>query len=171
MLREDRTATFATDGAWLWRRHRFCVGRAEAPPLSTRRLGELEAAQTEQPVCVLEHAGRRWWWFRDRFFSEADDLEPGDVAALVMDRERRRQRKLDRAHAALAAETVARRRPIAREVRLVVWQRDGGRCAECGSGFDLQYDHVIPHALGGADTVANLQLLCGDCNRAKGAGL
>jgi 5-methylcytosine-specific restriction endonuclease McrA len=171
MLREDRTATFATDGTWLWRRHRFCAGRAEAPPLSTRRLEALEAAQAAQPVCVLEHEGRRWWWFRDRFFSEADDLEPEDVAALVVERERRRQRKLERAHAALAAETAPRRKPIGREVRLAVWQRDGGCCAECGSGFDLQYDHVIPHALGGADTVANLQLLCGDCNRAKGAGL
>jgi hypothetical protein len=24
-----------------------------------------------------------------------------------------------------------------------VFQRDGGQCAECGSKFDLQYDHVI----------------------------
>jgi len=171
MLREDRTATFTTDGALLWRRHRFCAGSGEAAPLSTRRLAELEDAQSDQPVCMLEHAGRRWWWFRDRFFSEADDLAAEDVAALVLDRERRRQRQLERAHAAMAAESAPRRRPIAREVRLAVWQRDAGACAECGSGFDLQYDHVIPHALGGADTVANLQLLCGECNRSKGASL
>ena len=30
---------------------------------------------------------------------------------------------------------------------------------------------VIPVALGGATTIANLQLLCGDCNREKGADL
>jgi hypothetical protein len=48
-------------------------------------------------------------------------------------------------------------------VRRAVFERDGGKCVECGSTFDLQYDHVIPVALGGATTVENLQLLCGDC--------
>ncbi len=171
MLREDRTATFASEGAWLWRRHRFCAADREAPPLTTRRLVQMGNAQIERPVALLEHEGRCWWWYRDRFFWESDDLEPEDVAALVLERERRRQRKLERAHAAMAVETASRRKPIAREVRLAVWQRDGGRCAECGAAFDLQYDHVIPHALGGADTVANLQLLCGDCNRQKGTDL
>ena len=52
-----------------------------------------------------------------------------------------------------------------------MFARDGGRCAECGSDFDLQYDHVIPVALGGGDGVDNLQLLCADCNRRKGAAL
>jgi 5-methylcytosine-specific restriction endonuclease McrA len=64
-----------------------------------------------------------------------------------------------------------RREPIPREVRRAVFERDGGKCAQCGSNFDLQYDHVIPVVLGGATTVGNLQLLCGDCNREKGADL
>ncbi|MGP7999684.1 MAG: HNH endonuclease [Streptosporangiaceae bacterium] len=37
--------------------------------------------------------------------------------------------------------------------------------------FDLQYDHLLPVALGGATTVDYLQLLCGGCNRTKGADL
>ena len=61
--------------------------------------------------------------------------------------------------------------PSPREVRRSVFERDGGQCAECGSKFDLQYDHVIPVALGGATTVDNLQLLCGECNHLKGADL
>lgn len=35
----------------------------------------------------------------------------------------------------------------------------------------LQYDHVLPVALGGATTVENLQLLCADCNRRKSDSL
>jgi 5-methylcytosine-specific restriction endonuclease McrA len=73
----------------------------------------------------------------------------------------------------LSAEAASqtRREPIPQEVRRAVFERDGGRCTQCGADFDLQYDHVIPVALGGATRVDNLQLLCGECNRAKGADL
>ncbi len=57
----------------------------------------------------------------------------------------------------LAPSARARREPIPREVRRAVFERDGGKCVQCGSKFDLQYDHVLPVALGGAATVENLQ--------------
>lgn len=46
-------------------------------------------------------------------------------------------------------------------------------CAVCGArgdapGVQLEMDHIVPHALGGPTTIANLQPLCGPCNRAKG---
>ena len=34
---------------------------------------------------------------------------------------------------------------------------------------ELHLDHVVPWSKGGANTVANIQLLCGPCNRRKGA--
>lgn len=61
------------------------------------------------------------------------------------------------------------REPIPQHVRSEVWRRDGGKCRECGAQSNLQFDHVIPHSRGGADTVANLQLLCARCNLRKGA--
>ena len=70
-----------------------------------------------------------------------------------------------------ASQSPGRRGSIPREIRLAIFQRDGGKCVECGGTFDLQYDHIIPVALGGATTAQNLQLLCAGCNREKGADL
>jgi HNH endonuclease len=60
-------------------------------------------------------------------------------------------------------------RVIPQDVRIQVSVRDQGRCVQCGSAEDLQYDHKIPWSKGGANTVNNIQLLCGTCNRHKGA--
>jgi len=61
------------------------------------------------------------------------------------------------------------RSPIPETVRHEVWRRDQGKCVTCGSNANLQYDHIIPVARGGATSVTNLQLLCERCNQAKGA--
>jgi 5-methylcytosine-specific restriction endonuclease McrA len=61
--------------------------------------------------------------------------------------------------------------PVSVDTRLFVWQRDGGRCCNCGSRSDLHFDHVIPRSWGGSSTAENVQLLCRRCNLRKGAGL
>ena len=63
------------------------------------------------------------------------------------------------------------RDPIPKEVRLFVWQRDGGKCVECGSNERIEFDHVIPLAKGGSNTERNIRVLCEKCNRAKGAAI
>ena len=128
--------------------------------------------QATHPVAVLTDDDRTYWAFEQRIYWEDAALSSGDVLALVRERQRRAARTLERAHAALAGETAERRRePIPRPVRLAVFERDGGRCVECGSGFEIQYDHVIPLALGGASTAENLQILCAPCNQSKGGTL
>jgi 5-methylcytosine-specific restriction endonuclease McrA len=58
-------------------------------------------------------------------------------------------------------------RTIPSDVKMYVWQRDGGRCVECGSNERLEYDHIIPVSKGGSNTERNVQLLCEHCNREK----
>ncbi|MDG1271001.1 MAG: HNH endonuclease signature motif containing protein [Flavobacteriaceae bacterium] len=61
----------------------------------------------------------------------------------------------------------ARSRRILQEVKDQVWNRDGGKCVECGSNENLEFDHIIPFSKGGANTYRNIQLLCEHCNRSK----
>ena len=58
-------------------------------------------------------------------------------------------------------------RYIPREVQDRVWRRDEGKCVDCGSNENLEFDHIIPHSKGGANTYRNIQLLCEKCNRSK----
>jgi 5-methylcytosine-specific restriction endonuclease McrA len=174
MLRVDKRATFVVEGAWFWKSYRFRTGKLlAAARVKPRELAGMEALQHAQPVPLIQADGRQWWWFQDCFYWEDDELTAHDVMALVMDRERRKQRKLERAHAALRqeADPMPRRELIPVEVRKAVFERDGGRCVQCDSSFDIQYDHVIPFSMGGASTVQNLQILCAPCNREKGASL
>jgi hypothetical protein len=176
-----------------WRRLRFFERWSADNPLPARyrwrltirrdvakgfREGEAlvieDARREHRPVRVADDAqGRAYWLVGEGLYWTDEELTPADVAALLHQRQRRKQRQLDNAHAVMSADGagLARREPIPRDVRHTVFARDRGRCVECGSNFDLQYDHVIPVAMGGASTEANLQLLCSPCNRAKGATL
>ena len=133
----------------------------------------IAAQQAESPVELVRHDQRAYWIFKDCFYWEDDGLSADDVKALALQRIRKQDRRLANAHSLMRAEEAgqAQRPPVSIEIRRAVFERDGGRCVECGGGFDLQYDHVIPFSLGGATTVENLQLLCADCNRSKGATL
>jgi hypothetical protein len=176
-LREDPNAGIYSDRlGFLFEKRRYFVGTG-CPPLRLKPEVVVEARmrQGSVPVLIAFTPARRYWWYRGLFFWENQGLEGRDVMALLHERERRRSRELDRAHVllnveqGLAAPAPRQRQPVPREVRQAVFARDGGRCVDCQSNFDLQYDHVIPWSLGGADTVQNLQLLCSPCNQRKGA--
>jgi HNH endonuclease len=61
----------------------------------------------------------------------------------------------------------ARTRHIPDDVKREVWDRDAGRCTRCRATEYLEFDHIIPHTRGGANTVNNVQLLCRKCNLIK----
>ena len=62
-----------------------------------------------------------------------------------------------------------RSRTISQATKDKVWNRDGGKCVQCGSNEKLEFDHIIPFSKGGSNTYRNIQLLCEECNRSKSA--
>ena len=114
--------------------------------------------------------GLRYVYRKATLWSSRRTLTPAEWIALI-------DRALANDKAARAAitqtppsnATTGRFIPI--EVRHEVWRRDQGKCATCGKQERLEFDHIIPVALGGGNTARNIQLLCEACNRAKGATL
>lgn len=136
---------------------------------SKAQMESAQQAQETEPVDVWRDGRRNLWQFLDGFYWDDDGLDAEDVKALVLQRKRSLEQKLQSARSLMRAEENGRptRVPITTELRRAVFERDGGRCVECGGNFDLQYDHILPVAHGGATTLDNLQLLCADCNRRK----
>jgi hypothetical protein len=125
-------------------------------------------------MSVSHMPGHDIWAFRGQVFATSEALTADDVRALVLESENKNKMKLARAHALMQQVAVLegpRRQPIPDDVKMFVWQRDHGQCVRCGSNLNLEFDHIIPVTMGGANTARNLQLLCEGCNRAKGGSL
>lgn len=121
-------------------------------------------------------SGRSYWVFRNRIVQVDNDTS--EVHQAIFMRVKHKVLSEEKAFAKLKREvelfekferaSPTKREPIPADVRMFVWQRDQGRCVQCGSNVHLEYDHIIALANGGSNTERNIQLLCEVCNRAKG---
>lgn len=77
----------------------------------------------------------------------------------------------------MSKDGVLRRVSIPKWVRRAVFFRDRGLCVFCHCDLtgtvstmpDKNFDHIVALANGGVNDVTNIQLVCGNCNRVKGA--
>jgi hypothetical protein len=58
-------------------------------------------------------------------------------------------------------------RKVGKNTREAVFERDGHKCARCGSDDSLQIDHILPQSCGGPHIMENLRTLCRSCNAGR----
>jgi len=129
--------------------------------------------QRSEPVQV----SASFWLYRDRLIKVLGEAPAEDLPLLIKHKVLSNEKALSRIEREVEAfenfETLSRasREPIPEKIRMFVWQRDGGKCVQCGSQQRLEYDHIIALANGGSNTERNIQLLCEACNRIKGTNV
>ncbi len=138
--------------------------------MSKDTLDEMRRDQESSPERLYNQQGTTWWWYQYEFYAEDEGYSAEEVKLLLWEADRERERRFDRIRRELAGESQvehARREMIPEDVRIFVWNRDGGKCVKCGSQRRLEFDHIIPVSKGGSNTARNIQLLCESCNRKK----
>ncbi len=60
------------------------------------------------------------------------------------------------------------KRTIPAEVKRAAFEKNNGRCSNCHTMKNLEYDHKIPFALGGKSDKENIRLMCKNCNLRAG---
>jgi len=116
----------------------------------------------------------------DRFqkITESDqqkNYEHNKIRRAILEKERKKQlqneiykKLVDEGHIKRPFfDSNSRREQIPQDIMDQVWNRDSGRCVKCGSKENLEFDHIIPHSKGGANSYRNLQILCKICNIEK----
>ena len=109
------------------------------------------------PRFILEKDGEAIWLYQGEWVVADPSLSLDDLAVLKDAPEEVEDE----------AEGLGGAHSLDLEAVQFTWERDGGRCTNCGSYANLVIDHVIPVYLGGGDAASNLQLLCRNCSREK----
>jgi hypothetical protein len=128
----------------------------------------LSAVQRTTPVRLTAKDGRRWWWYRDRFWWADARLSAHEIESsiLTIDLASESQREaFEQAQAGLVGrnDVATAEDAVPDSVRREVWIRDRGLCVDCGVTAGLAFDHVLPLAVGGTNTAPNLELRCRPC--------
>lgn len=160
-------------------KHRLVLTAGKQRYLTPNKLTKADFYAMEQhsaatPVAYIRVGDRTYWRFAGKWHTDNEGLTQEAVHALLVTRAMRQEDQVRRAMTIASQGRLPeqpQRSAIPADVKQLVWNRDGGACRACGSMIELQFDHVIPVARGGGSTEQNLQVLCGPCNRRKGASV
>jgi len=144
---------------------------------SEDRFAALQAGQQTTPRLLLKQRGRQWWWYSDRFWWDDARLSARALAASVheLDLMAALQRHVAGAARAGTLDLGAYGgEEIPDTVRLAVWRKHRGRCADCGSELDLRFisaTSALDSSAGSGEvsTGEGVTLLCTTCSALRAA--
>lgn len=137
---------------------------------SKDRFVRMSGTQQMWPTLVSKQAGRRWWWYLDRFWWSDDKVTPAEVRDSIRNADLdmalfhylREQARADAfgedGARALNADSISER------MRLAVWRRDEGRCVDCGSVDGIRFEYVALLPEGTDVTEHDVELVCRTCS-------
>ncbi len=138
MLREAKNVQVVQTRVLLMRRYTVLLGKKQLSVVWKPATYEaMRSSQPHEPLPFMRFDGRQYWWFSNCFWWEDDDLRAEDVRALVLERQRRKQRQLDNAHMSLSAE-MAQRTGLSRAPMSWVRVRRGPESLTPGDAFELR---------------------------------
>jgi hypothetical protein len=161
---------FKAHAAWEKAREEW-IDAAHASDAYQARMVEVLKSQKTEPFWFQ----REMCAYQDRIYyiADRDGLDLEEMSLLVKHfvlSQRQQFKRLSREIEAFEnLDRLIHRDPIPESIRIFVWQRDQGKCVECGVREALEFDHIIPISEGGSSTERNVQLLCSQCNKKKGA--
>ena len=117
--------------------------------------------------------GLDWAFFYDRYGRETLDTAAMGrrISELLRDSEIQRSAGII-PYVLTGDERYLDLRAFPEDIKLMVWERQGHRCAICGKEFDMEFmegDHITPWREHGRTVAENCLMLCRECNRRKGA--
>lgn len=114
------------------------------------------------------------WIYKNKVYKANELYLEEEFILLAKEMELRKQKKFEKLKKIVelsekidGQDDTFKRESIPDDVKIYVWQRDGGKCVKCNSQENLEFDHIIPISKGGSNTARNIQLLCEKCNREK----
>jgi len=179
MLKRDSNGQFKFREVGLFKTRRlwrFYAGKTYTQgELEEEEYKRLLEMQKHGPIVVMKDNSckKKWWMYLNEVYWEDEGFSAEEMKALILEKIDHKEKRVKRAITRLSHKEALNniREPIPDEIKMIVWQRDGGRCVHCGSREKLEYDHIIPISKGGSNTARNIQLLCEKCNRSKGPNL
>ena len=143
-LRKITSGHLQSSGFWVFKKWQFYVTKTNFFELSNDDFRQAKKRLELSGACMIGRDGNRvLWWTNAGLFWADPDLSDEDVELLVWDRQRRQESRLDRLRKIRTGEknlTEGRRIRISEEVRAFVWNRDEGRCVQCGAQDELQFE-------------------------------
>ena len=117
--------------------------------------------------------GREWGEFYNEFKDKVlDPLETEEkIKRLMLDQDVTKKSGIY-AYILSGKEKHLSIRPFPDEIRILVYEQQGGVCKMCGKPFsigEMEADHIKPWSEGGKTEQVNCQMLCREDNRRKGA--